>query len=152
MNQTQRTSPCVMVIFGDRRFSKTPFSPLYNLAKGSFCGEFRSHRRRAAGTQKSDFRHQIIADLKKSLILPIKLIKWFEELYTGGDFDDGKTITDIKTFSAKFARSDIGRISFITSHRRRFSRTSPEKNSTKRIGKKKRTLAPIYFRETVRTT
>ncbi len=113
MNQTQRTAdPCVMVIFGATGdlTKRKLFPALYNLVKEGFLPE--NFAVIGVGRQEleiEDFRHQIIADLKRFIESPDKkLIEWFEEriYYTGGDFDDDKKLfTDIKDLLGEVCKS-----------------------------------------------
>ena len=106
MNNAKKTAdPCVMVIFGATGdlTKRKLFPALYNLAKDGFLPE--NFAIIGVGRQEletTDFRHQIIADLKTFVegAADKKLIEWFEArtYYTGGDFDDDKKLfKDIKT-------------------------------------------------------
>ena len=106
MNESiqKMSEPCVMIIFGATGdlTKRKLFPALYNLAQEDFLPE--NFAVVGVGRQElssEDFRHQIIADLKKYMgeKPDAKLLKWFEErtFYTGGDFDEDKALfSDIK--------------------------------------------------------
>jgi glucose-6-phosphate 1-dehydrogenase len=100
----KQADPCVMVIFGATGdlTKRKLFPALYYLALEGFLPE--SFAIIGVGRQElsgSSFCKQIISDLKNFVGKDIdnNLIKWFEErtYYTGGDFDDDKSLfPDIK--------------------------------------------------------
>lgn len=102
----RQADPCVMVIFGATGdlTKRKLFPALYYLAEGGFLPD--NFAVIGVGRQElsgAAFRKQILADLKEFVgrekKIDEKIVKWFKEriYYTGGDFDEDKTLfSDIK--------------------------------------------------------